>query len=183
MYQRKGIGELIVAFEQIAGECSNTHLYLVGDGPDRGTFEAQANASHFCDRIHFEGFQGNPQSFMLAADVFVLASRRDSFPLVLIEARQAGCAIVASSVDGIPEGLDGGRAGVLVEPQNPDALAAALRRMLMDENERQTWQQRATHGIEAFSVSEMVQEVLNVYREVIPAARVLEPSKTLQSWS
>ena len=108
MSQRKGIDVLISVFEQIGREFQDAHLYLVGDGPDRQQFERQAANSQWSERIHFEGYQAVPQAYMLSADVFVLASRRESFGLVLIEAREAGCAIVATDVDGVSEALDGG---------------------------------------------------------------------------
>jgi glycosyltransferase involved in cell wall biosynthesis len=126
LYHRKGIGELIRAFEIACAQAPDAHLYLVGDGPDRHAFEEQARTSLVVERIHFEGFQKLPQSYMLGADIFVLASRRESFPLVLIEARAAGCAIVACDVDGIAEALDDGRAGILVAPQDEASLARAL---------------------------------------------------------
>ena len=114
MYHRKGIADLITAFESLATEFPDVHLYLIGNGPDRAEFEAQAEATAVVDRIHFEGYQAEPQRYLQATDIFVLASRQEPFGLVLSEAREAGCAIVASNVDGIPEALDDGKAGILV---------------------------------------------------------------------
>jgi len=167
MNHRKGIAELISAFEIVGTKFGDSHLYLVGDGPERTLFEAQAQRSSLCDRIHFEGFQPIPQAYMLGADVFVLASRRESFGLVLIEARQAGCAIVASDIDGVAEALDGGKAGLLVPPQNVAALADALSKLLASEDERCKWQSNALQGVEAFHISTMAREVENVYRELL----------------
>lgn len=164
MSYRKGIEELIAAFELIGEEA---HLYLVGDGPDREQFERQAHASSCRDRIHFEGYQVLPQAYMLSADVFVLASRRESFGLVLIEARQAGCAIVATDVDGIAEALDGGNAGLLIPRGDVNALAMALGRMVRDGTERTLWQQRAQDGIAHFRVPRMAFEVRAVYDEMV----------------
>ena len=169
MNHRKGIQELIVAFESIAAELPDAELYLVGDGPDRAQFEAQARASRFADRIHFEGYQSEPQAYMHSADVFVLASRRESFGLVLIEAREAGCAIVATDIDGVPEALDGGRAGLLVPPADTHALAAAIHRLLANEKDRDAWKQRAKAGIERFHVSRMAQETTVVYQDLLAA--------------
>jgi glycosyltransferase involved in cell wall biosynthesis len=107
---------------------------------------------------------------MRSADVFVLASRRDSFGLVLLEAREAECAIVASDVDGIPEALNGGTAGMLVPPQNAQALAEALRQMLRDPNLRDAWRRRASENLAGFSVERMASEVTEVYRELLPEA-------------
>jgi glycosyltransferase involved in cell wall biosynthesis len=167
MTQRKGIEELLSAFEVVGQELPQAHLYLVGDGPERGLFEVQARRSRWFDRIHFEGFHALPQAYMLSADVFVLASRRESFGLVLIEARQAQCAIVATDVDGMAEALDGGEAGLLVEPRNVQALADALCRLLKNEQERNLWRSRAHQGIEKFHVQIMASEVREVYGELV----------------
>lgn len=167
MHHRKGISELISAFELVNDKLQEAHLYLVGDGPERALFERQANQSRWRDRIHFEGFQDTPQSYMLSADVFVLASRRESFGLVLIEARQAGCAIVASDIDGIAEALDDGRAGVLVPPKDIHATADRLCSLLTNEYERSLWQHRALLGIEKFHISAMAREIEDVYLELI----------------
>jgi glycosyltransferase involved in cell wall biosynthesis len=167
MNSRKGIEELINAFDLVGEKFGSAHLYLVGDGPEREKFQQQARNSKWRDRIHFEGFQAIPQAYMLSADVFALASRRESFGLVLTEAREAGCAIVATDVDGVSEALDGGRAGLLIPARNVPALAAALSRMLGDEDERTDWRHRAQQGIANYHVREMAHEVRSVYDEVI----------------
>ena len=167
MNHRKGLEELISAFDIVGERVQDAHLYLVGDGPERKLFELQAQRSRWCERIHFEGFQPVPQAYMLGADVFVLASRRESFGLVLIEARQAGCAIVATDVDGVAEALDGGHAGVLVPSRDIHALANALGRLLSCEEERSEWQSRARQSVSMYCVPVMASEVLNVYSELV----------------
>lgn len=169
MSQRKGIEELIQAFELVGQQFGDAHLYLVGDGPERARFQSQASKSQSSERIHFEGFQSRPQAYMLSADVFVLASRRESFGLVLIEAREAGRAIVAADVDGIAEALEGGRAGVLVPPRDPRALASAICRILSDECERRELQRIATEDISRFRVEFMAREITAVYNELLAA--------------
>ncbi|KKD36789.1 glycosyltransferase family 4 protein [Limnoraphis robusta] len=167
MSQRKGISELIDAFAQIALDFPNAHLYLVGDGPDKQLFETQAQKISVSDRIHFEGFQPEPQRYLLATDIFVLASHRDPSPLVIPEAREAGCAIVASDVDGIPEALEGGKAGVLVTPKNSHALAIALRELLSHPDLLQQFRERAKQNLEDLQVSRVNQETLEVYQELL----------------
>jgi glycosyltransferase involved in cell wall biosynthesis len=167
MNHRKGIAELLQAFDAIAPQFPGANLYLAGEGSERKLFEEQASRSPVRDRIHFLGFHASPHSLMLASDVFVLASRRDSCPLVLGEARLAGCAIVASDVDGIPEALDGGAAGILVPPQSPAQLAEAVRSLLADDALRTLWKQRAASGLEKFSVGHMVGEVMELYLELL----------------
>jgi len=105
---------------------------------------------------------------MRAADVFVLASRRESFGLVLVEARQAGCAIIASDVDGIPEALDQGAAGILFPPSDIPQLAKEMLSLLEHEQERKSWQQKALTGVERFHYTTMAEGVSEIYRELLP---------------
>jgi glycosyltransferase involved in cell wall biosynthesis len=170
MYRRKGIAELITAFEGVVSRFPEAHLYLVGDGPDRPEFEDLARRSAASRRVHFEGFQKEPQRYMLAAEVFVLASHRDPYPLVLSEAREAGCAIVASAVDGIPEALDSGNAGLLVPPKDVPSLEAALVDLLANPEENARWQRLALQNLEAHTVDRVAQDVEAVYRELFPAS-------------
>lgn len=186
MSYRKGIEELIAAFDLVAQEIAEAHLYLVGNGPQRELFEEMARRTSVRDRIHFEGFQSEPRAYMLSADVFVLASRRESFGLVLIEARQAGCAIVATDVDGVAEALDWGRAGMLVPPRNVRAMAIALRDMISNEAERREWQASGRVGIANYRVEVMASEILDLYEELIaperrPAAIQPDQSEIRQS--
>ena len=167
MNHRKGLADLIAAFDLIAPQLPEAHLYLVGNGPNVEDFRRQAAAAASSKRIHFEGFQALPQAYMLAADVFVLASRRDSFGLVLTEAREAGCAIVASDVDGIPEAIDAGRAGILFPPKDIGKLAECLVRLIKDPAERALWQQRAQVGLERFHISSFAKSVDEVYDELL----------------
>lgn len=166
MYSRKGIAELIAAFSNIAGEFSDAHLYLVGDGPDRSMFQAMVQNNPDGDRIHFAGFQAEPQRYLLATDIFVLASHCESFGLVLTEAREAGCAIIASDVDGIPETLDNGQAGILVPPQDSQTLATALQKLLRDPIELHKWKCRAEENLQRFSVARVNEETLTIYHEL-----------------
>lgn len=167
MNRRKGIEELLEAFDRVASRFPDAHLYLVGDGPERSWFELLARRSQHVNRIHFEGYSATPQAYMLSADVFVLAARRESFGLVLLEARAAGCAIVATNADGIVEALDRGRSGMMVPPRNSGALAGALSQMLANEELRMEWKRRATIGIEEYSIDRMAHEVTDVYDEVV----------------
>lgn len=164
LFERKGIDDLIAAFAQVPAEIG-AHLYVVGDGPDRRRFEAAAAATGA--HIHFSGFVADPYPYLRATDVFVLASRREPFGLVLAEAREAGCAIIATDVDGIPEVLDGGRAGVLVPPSRPDALARALVELLTDEGRRAALARAAGENLGWLGVARVADEMLAVYGELV----------------
>lgn len=168
MYRRKGIAELIAAFERVAAENPGANLYLVGDGPDRDAFEQQARRTSVSGRIHFVGFDPQPQRYLRSADVFVLASHREPFGLVITEAMECGCPVIGSDVDGIAELLGpGGRHGLLVPPGNVPALAAALRRVLDDGAERRRLGQAALRRARDFTVDRAARETMAVYEEAV----------------
>jgi glycosyltransferase involved in cell wall biosynthesis len=182
MMHRKGIAELIEAFAKLPADGPQSHLYLVGGGSEQSSFQELASRSGAADRIHFEGFQADPRPYLQSADLFVLASRRESFALALLEAREAGCAILATAVDGIPESLEHGRCGVLVPPQDPTALAAEMVRILRDRSLQQSLRSEAKIGLERFTVSRMVDEVSDIYGEIFDGSRAAG-SKVAQSVS
>jgi glycosyltransferase involved in cell wall biosynthesis len=162
LFERKGIPELVTAFEQLPASL-DAHLYLVGEGWYRDELEARVRTSPSGTRIHVEGFQPHPAQYLRATDLFVLASHRDPFPVVLSEARAAGCAIIGSNVDGIPEALEGGRAGILVPPGDTTALTASMRRLLEDDDERRRLGDAARENIEWLSAAHMADRMLAVY--------------------
>jgi glycosyltransferase involved in cell wall biosynthesis len=167
LYERKGINDLIEAFEMVVAEYPEANLYLLGEGPDRSKFELKAKQSIGRDNIHFLGYQSNPHNYMNAADVFVLASHKESFGLVLIEAREAGCAIVATNVDGIPEALDFGESGMLVPPKSPELLAEAIIKMLQNSEMSDSYRKRALQGLEYYSVQRVTRDTLKIYEELL----------------
>jgi glycosyltransferase involved in cell wall biosynthesis len=126
------------------------------------------------NRIHFEGFQPEPQRYMLATDIFVLASHCESFGLVLTEAREAGCAIIASNVDGIPETLDHSQAGILIPPKDIDTLTNTLTQLLSDRQLLNKWKFRAQQNLARFHAARVNEETLAVYRELMRKSNVIE---------
>jgi glycosyltransferase involved in cell wall biosynthesis len=171
MTARKGLAELIQAFAMLPPQHARAHLYLVGGGHEQPSFEEFARQSGAGERIHFEGFQVDPRPYLAASDLFVLASRRESFGLAVLEARMAGCAILATRVDGIPELLDQGRCGVLVPPLNPAALAEQMDRVLRCQDLRHKLRKEAATGLERFTVDRMSSEVLTIYTELLSTKR------------
>lgn len=125
LFLRKGFAPLVEAMPAILERRPDAVLHIVGEGPDRPVFESLASKVGG-QEVRFHGFQANPRSFLAAADIVVLASYRESFPLVLLEAREFGTRIVATDVDGNREALDGGTAGTLVPAGDPGALARGI---------------------------------------------------------
>ena len=163
LFDRKGILDILSAFEILGGAHPNLHLYLIGDGPQRTKYEAVANKSSHHGRIHFEGFQPDVSVYLEQVDIFVLASHNEPFGLAVGEARKAGAAIIATDVDGIPEVLENGARGILVKPRDPQSLAAAVHRLLHDPEQLRHWRKQASENMEWLSVERMATQVLEVY--------------------
>lgn len=166
MHHRKGVADLLHAFKLVLADHPEAHLYLVGEGPSRAEYEALAASLGLGGRAVFVGHLIDPRPYMLAADIFVLASHFDPGPLVVAEARHAGCAIVATEVDGIPEMLDDGLSGILVPPKQPDALARALKQLLSNQPEIERYAALAKKNVERFAIERVCWDTERVYGEI-----------------
>jgi glycosyltransferase involved in cell wall biosynthesis len=125
----KGIGELIAAFKQIAGE-GDMRLWLVGDGPEEAAFKTAAgNDPH----IVFKGFSPDALRWLAAADVFVHPSYHEGFSLSIIEAGMLAKPIIACETGGNPEAVQDNETGLLIPIKDADALAGAMRRLATDK--------------------------------------------------
>jgi glycosyltransferase involved in cell wall biosynthesis len=131
----KGFDLLIAGFAEIADEFPGVLLDVAGDGPQRPNLESQATSLGIGDRVRFSGWLGSQSMLALygGALAFVLPSRiNEGFPTVLQEASLAGCALVGTDVGGIRDIVHPDRTGILVPPNDPEALADALRTLLKD---------------------------------------------------
>jgi glycosyltransferase involved in cell wall biosynthesis len=171
LVKRKGVHVLFEAFELASTRGQEMNLYFVGEGRERTRLEELAARSRFGSRVHFAGFQPDPRRYLLAADAFVLASFRDPFPLAVLEARGADCAVVVSDVDGLPEAVDHGEAGIIVPAGDAGALADALSGLLGAPSELADLRRRAGAGLERFSVERMARDTVAVYREALARTR------------
>jgi len=163
LYPRKGLDDLINAFSIVRENGVAAQLLIIGEGPDRDRLEALARISNAGDSIHFLGFQRDPRTFMKGAHVFVLASHSEPFGLVLLEARECGCATIGTRVGGIPEALDHGKGGIIVPAQRPDILAAKISTLLNDPEKLKEAQHMAQNNLIYFNIERMVFDTLSAY--------------------
>jgi L-malate glycosyltransferase len=109
---------------------------------------------------------------MAACRVVVLPSEEETFGLTVLEAAMLGVPAVASKVGGLPEVIADGVTGLLVPPRDPEALAAALETLLLDEPRRQAMGQAARHRAERlFCFGHTLEAMVRVYRETLREAR------------
>jgi glycosyltransferase involved in cell wall biosynthesis len=167
LHKRKGVADLIHAFARAVRLFPLWRLYIVGEGPDRQKLVELAADLGLTGSISFLGSVDNPVPLLRAADIFVLASYADPCCLAVGEAREAGCAIVATAVGGTPELLEGGTAGRLVAPGAPDELAAELAMLMADPRILEEWRRRSRRGAEYFKVARVTLDYLKVYQDAI----------------
>jgi glycosyltransferase involved in cell wall biosynthesis len=163
LHQRKGVHDVLVAFSRIHSDFPQWHLNIIGDGPDRATLEALAEKLGASEFTHFVGPVRAPQSLLRKSAIFVSASYAEPCGLSIAEAREAGCAIVATAVGGTPELLEFGKSGCLVQPGRPEQLESELRRLTSDPNGLRTWQARSKSGSDYFNVFRLAQDYQRVY--------------------
>ncbi|WP_244132572.1 glycosyltransferase [Burkholderia sp. BCC0397] len=131
------------------------HLVLAGDGAYRDELMRLADELGIGARVHFMGQMDNPHPLMAGASIMVLSSKNEGMPMVLIEALALGKAIVSTDCPTGPrEILDHGRAGLLVEVGDVDALAAAMAQLLTDGRLRADLAARAFERATCFGIAE-----------------------------
>lgn len=128
---------------------------------------ALVEAVGLADRCQFVGFQANPSPYFRAMDVLVHPSRGDALPRVLLEAMAHSKPIVATRVGGIPEAVQHGRTGLLVEPGDVGALAGAIDSLLADGEQRRALGERGRRRLdEEFSLAQCLTRIVRLYSEI-----------------
>lgn len=162
-HPRKGLPDLFSAFNTVYKKHPGARLYIVGDGPCLDTYIGLVSSLECGSAVTFMGAQDDPFPFLLGADVFVLPSHADPAPLVLSEAREAGCAIVATDVDGVPELLEHGKAGILVPARDPARLSEVLSSLLDNLETLREWKKKSQFNLEHLRIERVARETLEVY--------------------
>ncbi|MEZ5321511.1 MAG: glycosyltransferase [Microthrixaceae bacterium] len=129
-------------------------LTIFGDGPERPAIEQRIAAAGLGAHVRLGGWVDDVGQRLGAFDVFVLPSRVEGMPVSLLEAMDAGVAVVATDVGSVREVIEDGVSGLVVAPEDPDAIASAVR-SLVDDVRRHTLAEagrdvvRAGHSAEA----------------------------------
>jgi glycosyltransferase involved in cell wall biosynthesis len=166
----KGVDVLIEAMARLADQGQPLSATIVGDGADRGAFEAAAITHNLASAVHFVGAKPARAAFALGR-MLVVPSRAESLPYVVLEAAAAGIPIIATNVGGIPE-IFGPDANDLVPPGDPAALAAAIAHAVQDRGGRHAASLRLKSRLRAsFSVDAMTDGVIEGYREALARSR------------
>lgn len=165
---QKGPSVLLEAVADVVAHLPQVRFVFYGDGTEADTLRARAEVLKLNDAVRFLGSvaQGEVVAHMRQTDVIGIPSRWEGCPYVVLEAFQAGVPVVAAAVGGVPDLIRDGVTGVLVEPDNPEALCDALLSLLRDPQKRRRIAEQARNELARYRLDAMAAAVADVYRRV-----------------
>lgn len=166
----KGHKFLLEAVAQLRDEFKNIELIIVGDGILRNYLERICAQLGIGDIVSFLGFQSNVFDSLGNMDIVIQPSVKEGFGITLLEAMAMERPVVASSVDGIPEIVVNNETGILVPPQDSDAIAKAIRYLIKNPNIAVAMGKRGRKRVEDhFTIDKMISEYSSLYEAMTGA--------------
>ena len=163
----KGQKYLIEAMPLVLREVPDAHLIIFGEGDLRAPLEKQIKQLALAKRVLLPGFREDVMSLMKSADLFVMASVTEGLGSAVLDAMAMGHAVVGTRAGGIPEAVVPDETGLLVEPADAKALAAAIVRLLKDADLRkQLGEAGRARVTEHFGVDRLVDGTLEAYSRI-----------------
>ncbi len=163
----KGQKHLIDAMPLVLREVPDAHLVIFGEGELRAPLERQIKQLSLGKRVLLPGFREDVMSLMKSADLFVMSSVTEGLGSAVLDAMAMGHAVVGTTAGGIPEAVVPDETGLLVEPGDHKALAAAVARLLKDQELRKQFGEAGRARVtEHFGVDRLVEGTLEAYRRI-----------------
>ena len=164
----KGYGYLIRAFKDISDTEDKARLIFVGEGPEKKALVNQARSLGIDNKIIFTPGGGPLEDYMAMFDIFCMPSVNEGLGLALMEAMAAGKPCIASDTGGLSELIEDGSNGLLVAPEDPVALGAAITRLIGDRSLRKSLGSKAAKKAMAeFSMERSVNATIEAYEGLL----------------
>jgi colanic acid/amylovoran biosynthesis glycosyltransferase len=176
MVEFKGIRYLVESIPQVLKDIQNVEFIFVGSGPEEQNLKNKVLELDIKKYVSFLGFlpPNRIEQLYHEVDIFVLPSIiqengiTETLGVVLCEAQASRLPVVATRVGGIPEIVDHGKSGILVEQKKSDELASSIIKLLLDENLRKKMGEHGrTRVEERFNVKKRVMDLLKIYRKIV----------------
>ena len=160
---------LLAAIPEILRQVPEARFRIVGEGPWGPWVRQQVARAAWRDRVTFGVAHDEAEvaAELAASTVLVLPSRWEGLPYTLLEALQAGTPVIAADVGGVPDVVAGADCAVLVPPEHPGLLAAAVAGLLQAPAERARLAAAGQARVRAFDVQRMVAQTAGVYRSCL----------------
>jgi L-malate glycosyltransferase len=164
----KGQRHLVDAAALVVRDVPDARFIVLGEGELRPALEHQVKSLHLEKHVALPGFRADAVALLKTFDVFVMSSETEGLGTSILDAMACGRPVVGTRTGGIPEVIEDGVTGLLVEPTNPRALAQAITDLLRDPALRARMGAAGLACVrERFTVDRMVEGTLRVYQDVI----------------
>jgi glycosyltransferase involved in cell wall biosynthesis len=164
----KRTDDVLLSFQRLLSRDVDATLCLVGDGPDRSRLERRAHELGIAKRCLFLGYQDDVGAFYSAMDALVLPSANEGTPVSVIEALAAGRPAVATRVGGVPDVVEDGVDGFLVDAGDTEGIAEWLATLARDPELRSTMGTRGRErALQRYAVERLVDDVDRLYRRLV----------------
>lgn len=171
----KDFQSLVRAFAVVHSQLSATRLIIVGDGPEAPTLKTLAQELNVGSSVLFTGEIRDVWQQLQVSDVFLMASRSEGLPLVLLEAMAAGLPAVVTDVGGMSEVIRRNDSGLIVPVGDHHAMAQAIIRLAQDRPLRERMRAAAVSAYQNyFTPEKMAERYLNLYCGSIDSAKMEE---------
>ena len=168
LHRQKGMDIFLRAAGTVLGEFPDARFVLAGEGPERGNLEALARELGLSGSVEFPGLEDSSR-FFSRIDCFVLASRWEGMPNVLLEAMARQVPVAATAVGGAADLISGKDVGLLSPPEDPGALARSVARLMRDPDGAAGMALAARDRVrERFSMERMVRSYEELYASLRP---------------
>jgi len=167
----KGLPFLVKGFEQILNNNINAKLFLVGDGEEENKLKEYISELNIKQYVVFFDYKTNPQAFIRKADLLVLPSSEEGFGRVLLEAMGVGTPVIGTRIGGIPEIIEHGINGLLVDHGDIETLKKSIIKILKNNSLREKIIQGGYETINTkFRVETYQEKLENVYDTLLGIA-------------
>lgn len=163
---QKGYPDLLAAAAEVCRQVPNARFCAVGQGPLEDEIRARHAELGLGDCFQLLGFREDVFAVLAACDVFALASLHEGFPIAVMESLAAGVPVVATAVGGVPDAIQDGVNGFIVQPGRPEELADRLIRICSDDELRARCAAAAHAGGQVYDICDAVARVEQVYAEL-----------------
>ena len=163
MHKIKNHAFLIDCFGELCKEYQNLHLTLVGDGVLRPEIEEQIRALGLDDKVTLAGIVSDVENYLANADIYVAASIYEGLPISILEAMASGLPIVSTSVGGVPDIVEPGTNGLLVELGDKEKFIAAVKTLIENRQLRESYGGAAKRTAKEYDLSHMIAGYESIY--------------------
>jgi GalNAc-alpha-(1->4)-GalNAc-alpha-(1->3)-diNAcBac-PP-undecaprenol alpha-1,4-N-acetyl-D-galactosaminyltransferase len=165
---RKGFDLLLRAFHQIHDRYPDWQLTILGEGEIRSELEALRSQLQLENCVHLPGAVKNVPEYLYQADLFVMSSRVEGFPMALCEAMACGVPVLATDcLSGPRDIIEDGVNGVLVATEDVDALAAGMAALMSDPEQRQQLAAKSSKVLDRFGIDRVMDLWTKAIEQVI----------------